>query len=251
MNARDFYDELENGLLLAYLDAAVDDETKRRIDALLASDPALRAEAQALAHLQETLTVQLAPDRRPSAQELGEFVLGLLPRSHAQVVERLLATAPALRRQTDELQRNLTHLDLPRSPACKPGIIERMVSQVDLIVAQLASGWSGPGVPALVPVGVRGDEGGLRTYRFGDAQLIVEVQPDADAPGLRSILGLLLNVDQPESFTAELYQVDRLVTAVRCDSLGNFVISGLGPAMYELVLAGPAVEVLVPDLFVT
>jgi hypothetical protein len=132
------------------------------------------------------------------------------------------------------------------------GVLEETGARVKVWIARLVGGMAGAGVPLqLAPavVGVRGADEGPRIYEADDVQLSIEVQPDPDRPTRRGLFGLVLSAE-PEKFRAHLWQQGTHITSVPVDGVGNFVISGLEPDSYELILDGPGVEVHVQDVAV-
>jgi hypothetical protein len=123
-----------------------------------------------------------------------------------------------------------------------------LAGRVKIWIARLVpdGGW-GNGSAPMPAFAVRGGENGPLIYQAGDAQLTIEVQDDLEKPGHRSILGLVFGADLTD-MQAYLWQESKGVAAVDVDELGNFIISGLAPGVYELILSGPAVEIHVQEL---
>jgi hypothetical protein len=61
------------------------------------------------------------------------------------------------------------------------------------------------------------------------------------------LLGLVSGIEA-HGMEAHIWQDDRHITQVPVDELGNFVIPGLAPAGYVLILSGPDVEIHIQDL---
>lgn len=252
MNLDNWPPDLADGDLLAYIEGAADDVTRQRIDRLLAQSPELRTELTGMARLHEALASRLGSGRASSRQELGEYALGLLPPDRAAELAQQLSGDPQLRRELAELQAFLASPELSPAPESKPGVLVSLGRQVNVIVAQLVQGFAnlGAGMPALAPASVRGEAGASAAYEAGAGRLVIIVQPDISRPQLRSVLGLLIDIERPESLAALLYEGDRLAAEAACDELGNFTLAGLSPQTYDLVLRGATLEVIVPDLVV-
>ena len=197
-----------------------------------------------------SLTTRLGEGCVASSQELGEYALGLLPPVRAADLERQLRGDLQLRRELAELQTFLASPDPSLVSEPVPDVLDSLSKRVNVIVAQLVQGFSGLaagfGMPALAPVTVRGDAAGPITYEIDPGWLVVTVRPDTTRPQFRSVLGLLIGIEQSESLAALLYEGDRLAAEAACDELGNFTLTGLSPQTYDLVLRGATLEVIVP-----
>lgn len=254
MNDAEMTRWLESGVLLAYLDGALDAATQAALERALAASPALRQALAALAQMQATLDERLEPGALPSAQTLGEYALGLLPPADAAAVAQQLAAHPHAARQAAALAAYLNDLDLPPAPEDAPeeapaGWPARLAGQMTTLVAQWVEGLTGG--PALGLAGVRGDSGARLVYQAGAVQLMLEVQPNLEQPDRRDLLGLVTGADAPAHFTVDLVQAQQPVATAPVDRLGNFVLSAVGPGDYGLVLHSAVQEIVVPFLRVT
>ena len=236
--------ELTDRELLTYIDGEADQQVVVHLERC----PHCREKAYRLARFQHRLTAQLYRLTCPSSMELGEYDLGLLPRDQAAVVARHVADCPHCTREVAQLRDYLAEM----APALELGPLERVREQVKVLVARLVSG--GPGGrplkrPALAPAyaGVRGEEEGPYVCQAGDVQIAIEVQDDAERPGRKVILGLVIGTEAGV-VKAHLWQAGQRVAAVPADELGNFCIPNLAPGTYELILSGPGVEIHVPEL---
>jgi hypothetical protein len=236
--------ELSDRELLTYIDGEAD----QQVVAHLERCPHCRERARRLARLQDHLTAQLYRVVCPSPLELGEYHLGLLPRDQAAAVARHLAECPHCAREVAQLKEYLTDL----APALEPGPLERIKERTRILVARLVNGGLEAGLlgqPALAPAyaGVRGEGGEPYLYQTDDVQIAIEVQDDAERPGRKAILGLVIGVE-PSGLKTHLWQAEQRVAVVSVDELGNFVIPNLAPGRYELILSGPEVEVHIQEL---
>jgi anti-sigma factor RsiW len=248
---------LENGLLLAYLDGALDVATQAELEAALAASPVLRAELAQLAQLRSTLDERLNTDDAPSPQLLGEYVLGLLPPAEAAAVAEQLASHPHAAQQAAALAAYLADVAPPAAtpaagaPAAdQPGWVEQWAGQVTTLLARLVEGLGGG--PTLGLAGVRGEESSRQVYQAGDTQIMLEVQPSPAQNDRRDILGLVTGLrpegSRPERYRADLYRRDELVASAAVDRLGNFVLAAVTPGDYGLVLDSADQEIAVPFL---
>ena len=201
-----------------------------------------RERARALAAFEGRLAAGLYRALCPTPQELGEYHLGLLAADQATAVEQHLAGCPHCAREVAQLQAFLASQEPVREPA--PGPLEQVREQVRVWIAQLLA--PGPGL-APAPVGIRGQEQASRTYRAGGVEVVLGVQPDAEQPDRSVILGLVIGLDAA-GVAAHLWQNRRPIATVEVDDLDSFVIPGIAPGVYELVLAGPKLEIVIQDL---
>jgi hypothetical protein len=155
------------------------------------------------------------------------------------------------RREIAQLESYLAEL----APPPEPSPLEQAVEHVRVLVAQLISGGlpgpiaTGPAYAGLAYGGTRGDESGVpRVYKADDAQVIIEVEADIERPGHRTVLGLVIGLDNVRGFEAHLWQAGQRVTTTPVDELGNFVIPGLPPGEYELILASPELEIHIQNV---
>jgi len=236
--------ELGDRTLLTYIDGEADSQVVAHVEQC----PHCREKAHRLAHLQDRLTAQLYRLMCPPPRELGEFHLGLLPPAQASAVAQHLAKCPHCTRELAQLKDYLSEL----SPTLELGPLEQIKERLRVLVARLVSGGvegSPLGPPSLAPAfaGVRGEEEEPRCYQAEDVQIVIGIQEDAGQPGHKVFLGLVMGME-PSGVKAHLWQAERLVTTVEVDRLGNFVVPGLAPGSYELILSGPEVEIHIQDL---
>jgi hypothetical protein len=232
--------ELNDRELLVYIDGEAD----RRVVAHLERCSYCRQKARRLARLQEGLANELYRFTCPSTLELGEYHLGILPSDQAAAVAHHLTECPHCAREVAQLKSYLGELasDLEFGP----------LERIKVLVARLVHEgreFGRSGLPALAPAcaGLRGEEKGPRLYQADDVQVVIEVQDDAEQQGRKVLLGLLTEIDSHD-FEAHLWRAERLVATAAVDELGNFVISGLAPGIYELILCSLEVEIHIQTL---
>jgi hypothetical protein len=236
--------ELDDRELLTYIDGEAD----REVVAHLERCPRCRERARRLARLQGRLTAQLYRVTCPSPQALGEHQLGVLPPVEAEAIAIHVAGCPQCAREVAQLGDYMAEL----APGLELSPLERAKEHVRVLVARLVSGGPGGGplkLPALAPAyaGVRGEGEGPYVYQADDIQVAIEVQEDAERPGRKVILGLIIGT-QAGGVLVHLWQADQRVAEVPADELGNFVIPDLAPGSYELILSGPEVEIHIQEL---
>lgn len=236
--------ELNGRDLLTYIDGEADEQ----VTAHLERCPHCREKAQRLARLQGCLTAQLYRITCPSPEELGGYHLGMMPNDQAKAIAQHLGECPHCVHEIAQLKEYLADL----APVLKPGRLERVRKKARVLVAQLVRGGGQigqPRAPALTPIyaSVRGETKEPHSYQAEDIHVMVEIQDDAEQPGRKVILGLVIGME-PGKVEAHLWQDDRFIAVFPVDELGNFVIPGLVPGNYELILSGPEVEIHIQEL---
>jgi hypothetical protein len=189
-----------------------------------------------MAKLENQLSNALYRAFCPEPNELGEYQLGLLSTPRAQQIQTHLAECPHCRTEMAQLQSFLKSVE--------PDLETSLVERVRVWLAELLPGADGGSTLAF---GLRGDESGVHFYQAGDAQITLEVQDDPEAPGRKTLVGLILG-GEAAGLRAYLWRQDQAVTSAEVDELGNFTLSGLEPGQYEIFLSGPDVEIQIKDL---
>ena len=235
-------EELDDKDLLAYLDG----EAGHQVVAHLEQCPHCRERAEQLAQLQGRMTAELYRITCPSTMELGEYQLGLLPGDQSAAVTRHLSECPHCSGEVAQLKGYMGEL----APELEFSPMER----IKVLVAHLVGKREESGSPqtpalALALTSVRGAEETPRLYQAGDAQIAIEIQDDAEQPDRKMLLGLVTGIDLRES-RVQLWLGEQPLASAPVDELGNFVISNLAAASYELIFSGPEVEVHIQDLHV-
>jgi hypothetical protein len=185
----------------------------------------------------------------PPPDELGEYQLALLSRRRtARVTRHLREGCPHCRHELAQLRVFLGDL----APEPEPAPAEAAVERVRVAVGRLVSGAREllqPPQPAWAPAyaGVRGGVEEPAVYKAEEVQIIAGAQPDAAAPDRGGLNGLVVGVD-PAGFTAYLWQDGELIAAAPIDEVGNFVVPDLARGGYELLLAGPDLEIYIKEL---
>ena len=236
--------ELNDRQLLTYIDGEADHEVVAHLERC----PHCRERARRLIRLHDHLMARLYRVACPPPVELGEYYLDLLPRDQAAAVAQHLLDCPHCARELAQLKGYLAEL----ATAEEPGPVERIEERVRVLVARLLTGGMDAGLvgrPDLAPasVGVRGKEGEPYFYQADEVQVAIEVQDDANRPGRKVVLGLVIGTE-PGGLDVHLWRAARPVATVAVDELGNFCIADLAPGSYELILSGPEIEIHIQEV---
>ena len=240
----EFPPELDDYRILTYLDG----EAGSGVADHLKVCPHCRAKAARLQRMEGYLAAAAYRRSCPTPDELGEYQLGLLKRKRAAGITAHLEVdrCPHCAREMAQLRSFLGEL----APASEPSLLKGAVEQVRVVVAGLLGGAPGP-FPALQPApaaaGLRGDNAATRIFAAEEVEIIVGVQSDTEAPDRLVLLGLITGVDSV-GYSVHVWQDGRLIAAAPVDEGGNFIVSDLIPAGYELVLSGPGREIYIEEL---
>jgi hypothetical protein len=172
----------------------------------------------------------------PEATELGEYQLGMSAGAPRRAIRDHLKECPHCQQELVQLQTYLDEVqrDLSHSPA----------ERLQIWIARLMPSLGGPTLsPAFA---VRGESGKVLAYQAGPAQLTLEVQKDLQQLE-RTLLGLLIGID-PDNVQAQLWHGGELTETADVDELGNFTLANVSPGTYELILAGPSLEIHIEEL---
>lgn len=175
----------------------------------------------------------------PASDELGEYHLRLLPDERADAIGRHLQSCPHCRQEMVQLQNFLADL--------APDITHTWRQRVQIWIArQLPSGATGQTQlsPALA---LRGSADEPLMYEAGDYQLVVEIQDDPTKPGRKSVLGLVIGLEEV-AFQAQLWQEGVRIQETSLDELGNFVFTEVPPGVYDLILNRLTAEIHLQSL---
>lgn len=213
--------DLSDGQLLAYLDGLAAPEITQRIE----QSEQLRRRAQALARFQTRLGGRLFRQTCPDAQTLGDYYVASLNRVETRRISQHIRGCPHCARELASFQ-----LFLGQPPTqsglghqFKVWVAQLLKPPADLGNLQPALALRG-GIPEPL---VFGAEDGV--------EVALNVQVDAPTPGRKTIVGLIDTVENEQIF-ADLHQEGGYVTTARVDTSGNFMLEGLLPGTYELIL---------------
>lgn len=183
-----------------------------------------------MADLERQLKNKLYRVDCPESLELGEYRLEMLTAERRRSIREHLQICPHCRRELTSLDFMLEDLKSDLSPG--------VMARVRVWVGELLSTRSN----AMDPVfGLRGDSGTGQAYDFqaGEARIMIEVQENAQ--GQKTLLGLVLGINQ-QDLTAALWQQGERLQQVAVDELGNFVITDIPSGEYDLIVSRPDEE---------
>ncbi len=242
---------LSDSDLLAYLAGDAD----IAITAHLAECQECQQRAAQLAAAEQRLTAAFFRFDCPPPLVLGEYQLGLLSAADRRTIEAHLQLCPHCASEVADLLTYLTVIAPTIEPVSDLEATPPFLERVRVVVARLAAELSNVGTLGgltSAAAGVRGTVGDQLVYtieELGDAvQVIIDVQADAQNPTQRVMLGLLLGLPVPEVLTAHLWHANQPATTTPVDRLGNFVIAGLAPGTYDLILSGDKTEIHLQNL---
>jgi anti-sigma factor RsiW len=232
--------------LLMALDGQADPEVAMH----MSQCPYCQERVAQLAQIQHAATTRLFRAACPSALELGEYRLGILPAATSAHLQQHLASCHYC---AQELLQLASFMDGP-DPYLRPDSLAAIKQSIHVLVARLASRpqFSGlTGQPAFYPslAGLRGEAAGPLTYEAGDAQIILDIQNDQQHTDRKSIVGLLIGGDD-QNVQVHLWHDEQRIVSTAVDTFGNFSIDGLAPGAYELFLTGEHSEIHIQDLHV-
>jgi anti-sigma factor RsiW len=232
--------------LLMALDGQADPEVAMH----MSQCPHCQEHVDQLAQIQHTATTRLFRAACPSALELGEYQLGILPAATSAHLQQHVASCPHCAHELRQLASFMDSLD----PYLRTDPLAAIKQSITVLVARLVtrpqfSGLAGrPGFsPALA--GLRGEAAGPLTYEAGDVQIILDIQNDQQHTDRKAVIGLVIGwVEQ--DVQVHLWRAEQRVGATAVDTFGNFSIDDLAPGAYELFLTGEHSEIHIQDLHV-
>lgn len=211
--------------------------------------PGCQTRAHELQSLQRALTGSLFRADCPSALELGEYQMGLLPAGQSVMIARHVSLCPHCAQEIATLQ----HFMAQGEPAARPSVLDTARTRLQVVVAELVSGARGAfAPPALAPAfaGLRGGDDDPLIYEAGDVQLSIEVQGDGEHPGHLAIFGLITGLEEGQTAQIELWRDQQRLAGAAVDAIGNFALGGLAPGDYELFITNDTLDIHVQSLCV-
>ncbi len=196
--------------------------------------------------IESRLTGALYRTDCPDATTLGEYYLGQSDRSQRQAIEAHLALCPHCTAEMAQLATFMTDV--------AADVDYSLTDRVKLVIGQVIAGAGGTAGSGLQPAfAVRGEEQPPILVDAGEAQIMLEIETDDTRSSLRAVVGLIMGAES-DALTAAIWPVagdatEPLVAAV-VDEAGNFLLAGLSPGAYDLVLQGETVEYRVPGLVI-
>jgi hypothetical protein len=173
----------------------------------------------------------------PETSELGEYHFELSPPDRAAFIHDHLQECPHCRRELQQLKKFLQDVspDLEYSP----------MDRFKIWVAEKLPRLSDASRP--LAFGLRGGSTSPIFYQAGEAQITIEVQDDPDASGNKLILGLVIGID-PDDLQVRCFRAGVQVSNNPVDEFGNFVLAGLEPGEYDLLLQNNELEIQIQAL---
>lgn len=224
-------DELELSLF-------ADGEAETKTISHIATCAFCRAKAEEISSQQQALTSLLFRSTCPTPEEVRDYQMSLLDRSRDNFVALHVASCPHCSREVALLN---AFLDDPllQPTVGSPTLMGRLQTLIgELIQPQMDPTYSG----------IRGGEGIVQTFRVGNGQLGIEVQPDDERPNAHIVKGLVTGIEV-STLSVHLWQDEKLVATEPLDELlGDFLIRGMAAGEYELTLNGPDLVIRIPSL---
>ena len=190
--------------------------------------------------IEALLTSRLYRFDCPTAMELGEYHLDLVDRSRRREIGQHLMLCPRCAAEYASLKAFMAQPDVEPAATARAPQSPNFVEKIKWLVADLIQPPSAGLLGGLAPAYRGGGAGGqLRNFRAGDYEINLEVQDDADQPGRKLVVGLLLGAELPYGVTAGL-QIPGTAepsAPVEVDELGNFILAGVAPGVYDLLIS--------------
>ena len=175
----------------------------------------------------------------PDTSELGEYRFELSPPERAAFIRDHLKECPHCRLELQQLEQFLKDVspDLEYSP------LERFKIWIAELMPEL------PDTSQPLAFGLRGESSGQKFYQAGDAQITLEIQDDPAAPGSKIVLGLVLGI-ATAGLQVQCLRSGEQLGSSPVDELGNFILAGLEPGEYDLLLQNETVEIQILNLLI-
>ncbi len=224
----------EDQILLAYLDGKSDTEIALHLEQCQYCQERVKA----LSTTQNVLISRLYRSLCPSAVEVGEYHLHLLPPARMLVVAQHVRECPHCTSDVNQLQDFLNDL------ASKPE--NKLTEHAKTLLARLVPK-NKAGTPSPV---LRGAGNAPMMFEVDDIVVILDTKMAAD--GKISILGQVA-ADEPNDWTGavvELRQAQQLEVSTTIDDLGTFHCEGILPGMKDLrIIPSRAAVIIVLSTF--
>jgi hypothetical protein len=188
--------------------------------------------------IERNLTMKLYRTYCPESTRLGEYELGILDQAATAAIKTHLNDCLRCRTELEGLRIYLKDL--------QPEISFSLVERVRVLIAELLP--RPGGVLATSPAfAMRGADRPPLEYQAGDTSLTLEISPDPADDDRRVLMGLMMT-PAAANWSASLWSEGNPLEGALVDELGNFVLSGLAPGQYDLILSGEDVEIHVQSL---
>lgn len=221
--------------------AFLDGEADPNLSLHLQQCPHCRKRVETLSREQQLLTSYLFRNLCPSAAELGEYHLHLLPPAQMLVISQHLRECPYCTREIDQLKEFLSDL--------APGSESSLFKKANLLIAQRISGQEASGATNKPSFALRGENEGPMTFEVDGILIVIDFQKTND--GKLNLLGQLA-ADQQDDWTdasVKLNQESQPELSTKVDDLGAFRLGGVLPGSVGLQIeARDGTMVVVPTL---
>lgn len=225
--------EPEDWFLMAFLDGDADPDTILH----LKECQHCRDRVASLAREQQLLSSRFFRITCPSATELGEYHLRVLPSDQMLVISQHLRDCPYCTQEISQLEEFLSDLG--------PGPETNLVEKAKVLVARLVGGRAS-GEPAFA---LRGESQGPVIFEAEGVVIILDMQP-ADEDKV-NILGQVAADDQEgwTGATVKLEQTDGYEKTESVDDLGAFRFEKLFAGSAKITITSPhGIEVQIPNI---
>ncbi len=237
------HDHYSDADLLAWL------EDDKELGTHIEHCEACRQRAMHLALEEKRLQSLLFRADCPSPMTLSNYELDQLPDENRRMVSAHIAQCPHCSQELAWLRQFMAAPISQAIPAAQaPHPLHELKESIRVIVArwvnQAANG-AGAGMGMQLAMGAMRGGGEQRPMLF-DAdglQITLEFYEDPTHPGKHQLVGLLIGDETPEHFRVQIWRDNACLAETTVDELGNFTIDNLPPAIYDLKLIHPRLEV--------
>jgi hypothetical protein len=221
------------------LDMLLGGDGTPEMEAALVGNPENRARLQQLQKDEKTLFAHLFRTECPTPLELGEWSLNLVDANRYQAIRSHLDICSHCEEELAAITAVVSKplfegIAAPRGPS----ILKRIIMKLEELVG------AGAGQMTLVPVAVRGDSWSV-CYAGGDYLLSLTKQQTMSGGAL---IGSILATDLTGH--AALKQGPSVVYEAPLTESATFTFDDINPGAYELVIATPDAELIVPELHI-
>lgn len=229
--------EPEDRLLMAFLDGEADPETVLH----LKECQHCRDRVESLAREQNRLTSRLFRSTCPSASELGEYQLRLLPSDQMLVISQHLRHCPYCPQEITQLEEFLSDLG--------PAHDTNLLGRAKMLVARLVGGQERTGASGEPSLALRGESAGPTIFEAEGVVIVLDLQPAND--DRVNILGQVA-ADEQEQWTGAtviLEKTDGYQKSGIVDDLGAFHFEKVPIGSAKITITSQqSVEVQIPKV---
>ncbi len=186
----------------------------------------------------------------PSPLTLANYELKQLSDESRRIVSAHIAQCPHCSQELAWLRQFMAAPISQTIPAPQeaPNPLNEVKESIRVIVARWVNqvtGGPGAGMGMQLAMGAMRGGGEQRPMLFDadELQVTLEFYEDQTHPGKHQLVGLLIGDEAPEHFRVQIWRDNTCLAETEVDELGNFTIDNLTPAMYDLKLIHPKLEV--------